>query len=103
MTIDLVKNISDLKQNKKNKWIDLLNISGVYIFTYRNKILYIGRSKNLYKRMLSHYSNGGICNGFKWDKIHFIFCENHKEIEKQMILDYNPLLNGSLTSKLYYK
>jgi hypothetical protein len=51
--------------------------------------------------MISHYSNGGICNAFKWDKIHFIFCDNHKEIEKQCINEYNPIYNGYLTSKIF--
>lgn len=99
--IDLVKSINEIKKYRKGNWIDLKNIPGVYIFTHKNDILYIGRSKNLYQRMISHYSNGGICNAFKWDKIYFIFCENHKEIEKQCINEYNPIYNGYLTSKIF--
>jgi hypothetical protein len=73
-----------LPSNEKEKYITKLKMG-----------LYLCAGENYYNSL--NYSK------LTFDKIHFIFCENHKEIEKQMILDYNPLLNGNLTSKLYYK
>lgn len=100
--MDLIIKRGDIKPRKRGQWKSLLNKSGVYAFANSNKILYIGRSANLYSRIISHYSQGGICHAFDWDRIGIIFCENHKTLEKGLIDEYQPVYNGKLTSKFYY-
>ncbi len=100
--MDLIFTKSSLKSRKRGQWKPLLNKCGVYAFTDSNKILYIGRSGNLYRRLISHYSQGGICHAFDWDKIGVIFCEDHRRVEKELIDEYQPTYNGKLTSKFYY-
>lgn len=99
--VDLVIKKKAIDKKKNGFWSQLVGHSGVYIFTNKDSVLYVGRSKNLYQRILSHYSRRGICSAFKWDCIHFIFCENHMEIEKYVIAKLHPIKNGGVTSKLY--
>jgi excinuclease UvrABC nuclease subunit len=100
--VNLTKYKKDLKPKKKGQWAELLNHSGVYVFSLNNTILYVGRSKLLYQRIISHYTQGGICHAFDWDAIHFIFCDNHKERERELIEEFRPLYNGYVTSRFYY-
>jgi excinuclease UvrABC nuclease subunit len=91
----------ELYHRKRGNWDKVWNKQGIYIFTHANDIIYIGRSSDLYTRLVQHYSKRGICNAFDWDTIHFIFTDNHKQLEKYLINKYSPLCNGNLTSRFY--
>ncbi|MBR3832109.1 MAG: GIY-YIG nuclease family protein, partial [Mycoplasmataceae bacterium] len=70
--------IENLKLNS------LPNLCGIYIFKLNNEILYIGKAKNIKKRV-SQYFNGSI-NSYKTplliskvNNIDYIVCSNEKE------------------------
>jgi hypothetical protein len=78
-------------------------ISGCYVIAQSNTILYIGMSKNIYNRILSHKSNGGIFYAFDWDTLLIIPSDEYKELEKYLIHTYKPTYNGRLTGNIYKK
>ena len=86
---------------KHGQWLPLLNKSGVYLICKDEGILYIGRSKNLYTRLINHFSDGGILNALDYDSIKVIFTDNHKQTERYLIDNYNPPANGGITSKIW--
>ena len=45
-------NLSDIQKFR--------NIQGMYILGYENNVIYIGKSKNIYTRILEHYFNGKV-------------------------------------------
>jgi len=92
---------SDIKPRKRGLWSLLRGESGVYAFLKDDEALYIGRSKNLYQRLIGHFSKSGIHKVLPFDEVVFIFCDNHKEVEKKLIEHFNPEYNGSLTQKIY--
>lgn len=81
--------------------------SGVYQFIVDNEIIYVGSSKNLYKRM-SVYNTAikqGSNQGHQTDlyqflqsnqfTIQFQLEENYKQLEQQLIEKYNPKYNAN--------
>ena len=91
----------DIKPRKRGLWSPLRGKSGVYAFLKDDEALYIGRSKNLYQRLIAHFSRSGIHKVLPFDEVVFIFCDNHKELEKRLIEYFDPDYNGSLTQKIY--
>lgn len=89
------------KKRKRGQWLSLLNKQGVYIIKNQNVVLYVGRSGNLYNRLISHFSNGGILNAFEYSHIEVIFTAKHKQLEKHLIDQLSPIFNGGLTSGIY--
>jgi len=63
---------------------------------YKSKIMYIGSSGSLVKRITSHEVYSTLlknCNNKHHVRIFFKYDENYKELEKQLIKKYKPLLN----------
>lgn len=63
---------------------------GVYCLFTGNKLIYIGKSNNVFLRIHNH------TNDKDFDSYSFIVCENSfdaSNLEKQMILFYKPPLN----------
>lgn len=79
--------------------------SGVYIFRSNDEVIYIGSSKNLYRRMFSHRkfikrgSNGEsqkeLYNYLANNKfeIEIIFDDNYKKLEQKLIDELKPKFN----------
>ena len=80
--------------------------SGVYLFKVNNEIIYIGSSKNLYMRMMSHINciRQGSVLGYKQDLYQFLqsntfvvefqITVNYRQLEQQLIEKYNPRYNA---------
>ena len=86
----------------KGVWRELHNKQGVYFIMGKyNKVLYIGRSGNLYTRLISHYSKRGMLNILEWDRIDIVYTLNHIEAEKYFILHLNPIYNGNISQRLF--
>ena len=100
MTFDKLVYRKNIIKRKRRIWTDLNYKSGVYFFIYNNKFVYIGRSKDLYTRMLSHHNkiDGMITYGL-FDKIGFLYTDNYKEIEKKLIDYFKPIYNGTQNKK----
>ncbi len=88
----------------KNNLIDIKivpNLCGVYIFKNDKDVLYVGKAKNLKKR-IQQYMNGSM-NSYKTpilieraNNIEFIVCSNEKEsllLEQELIKKYKPYYN----------
>ena len=88
---------------KRGAYTDLINKKGVYyFFNDKDDLLYIGSSKNLYVRFVSHISNGGMFSFFEWNTFLAIYCDNYKELEKIELRQHHTYLNGKgFTSKIY--
>lgn len=79
--------------------------SGVYWFINNDEVVYVGSSKNLYKRMTQHntFIKKGTNNGYQTDlyqflqnnefKVQFQLTENYKETEQKLIETYQPTFN----------
>jgi excinuclease UvrABC nuclease subunit len=93
---------SDIKARKRGLWSPLRGESGVYAFLKDDEALYIGRSKNLYQRLIAHFSKSGIHKALPFDEVVFIFCDNHRVLEKRLIDYFDPEYNGGLTQKIYH-
>lgn len=88
----------------------LPNLCGVYIFKLNNEILYIGKAKNIKKRV-SQYFNGSI-NSYKTplliskvNNIDYIVCSNEKEallLEQELIKKNKPYYNVLLLDDKKY-
>ncbi len=63
--------------------------SGVYFLIAEGKIVYVGESGNVYKRLVDH------CRSAKFDKWHYIPCtaDERKLLEARYIDTFRPLLN----------
>lgn len=89
MTINGIAKKEDLVNNKqdKNKYIK----SGVYFLFDKDEIVYVGKTINGFKRILSH------TNSKEFDSFSFIDVEEHylDEIETANILYYEPKYNKS--------
>jgi len=70
----------------------ILPQSGVYIIEQANRVLYVGESKNVKKRLCGHPRNSHIKD--RRSLVRVIYCENHKELENHLILKLKPRLNG---------
>lgn len=89
-----------MKNNKFNIQ-NLPNKTGVYLFKNNEDILYIGKAKNIKKR-ISQYLNGSL-NSYKTpillkksNKIDYLICDNEKEsllLEQELIKKYKPQFN----------
>ena len=51
----------DELQTYESEWVSCCNGNGIYILYLKNKVLYVGRSKNIKKRLQDHsYKHGGV-------------------------------------------
>lgn len=79
--------------------------SGVYMFKVKDEIIYVGSSKNLYKRMNNHksYIRKGSDHGHKQDLYQFLqsnhftvelqLTDAYRQLEQKLIEQYNPKYN----------
>ena len=88
----------DLKFSK-----DLLQKSGVYIFSNKSDVQYVGCSKNIFYRLTQHLYPSGISKLFQWNKVEVIFCDDYFEVEKFCIKELKPAYNGGITSNVLLK
>ena len=82
---------------------DLLQKSGVYIFSNKSDVQYVGCSKNIFSRLSQHLYPSGISKLFEWNQVEVIFCDNYFEVEQFCIKELNPKYNGGITSNLLLK
>ena len=80
--------------------------SGVYLFKTDDEVIYVGSSKNLYKRMVNHRSNirKGSADGHKQDLYQFLqsntftvelqLSDSYKQLEQKLIEKYHPKYNS---------
>lgn len=80
--------------------------SGVYIFKSNDEVIYVGSSKNLYKRMSVHNTaiKKGSAHGYKQDLYqylqsnHFIvefqLTDDYRQLEQKLVEKYNPKYNA---------
>lgn len=71
---------------------DLPKVSGVYVLSCADEVLYVGESTNLRTRWLGHDYAGFI--GLSGVSLHYIKCADHKQIEKDFIKCLRPAFNG---------
>lgn len=96
----------DIEFTKKN----IPKGPGVYFFYSKNNIIYIGKAKNLQKRVLSYYKKNvldyKVTNIIsKADKIDWILSKNEKEaliLESELIHRHKPRYNTKLKEKNSY-
>ena len=81
----------------------LLQKSGVYIFSHKSVVQYVGCSKNLFERLSQHLYPSGISKLFQWNQVEVVFCDNYLEVEKFCIKELKPIHNGGITSKVLVK
>ena len=65
--------------------------SGVYFLIYKDEIVYIGQSKNIYKRIFDHK--------IKFDSIAIIKCKGVfalKELEREYLIKFKPKYNKNV-------
>lgn len=74
---------------------------GVYIIYQANRLLYIGQSVNLKKRLSNHHRKKHIEDRRTLIKI--IICDNHKELETLLIRELNPRLNNKCVDEQYLR
>lgn len=65
---------------------------GVYVFDDAERILYVGESQNLRRRLL-HHERGHLRRSIGV-RCRIIACANHKQVEKWLIKALHPSLNG---------
>ena len=80
--------------------------AGVYIFKVNNEVIYVGSSKNLYMRMMSHRNciRQGSAHGHQQDlykflrsnqfTVEFQLTEDYRQLEQELIEKYNPRYNA---------
>ena len=69
---------------------------GCYIFKKNNSIVYIGKSKNIRNRILSHFKVNKKIIEFEIDEIDFIITQNIREsliLEQRLIREKKPRFN----------
>ncbi len=97
-----------MTKNLKKQISSLPNKPGVYLFKNRlKKIIYIGKAKNLKKRVLGHFSKNKSLGGFigKVSSLDFIQAKNEKEallLENELIKKYLPRYNIELKDDKNY-
>lgn len=87
-----------------------LNTSGVYQFLNgENNIIYIGSSKNLTSRINSYKYNKNFKDQKKYNllneytkKIIYIYTEDYKKIEKELIQEHQPTFNKKSKKQEFY-
>lgn len=80
---------------------DLPEIPGVYIFRYRDEVIYVGESRNLRTRVLSHCS-GDHVYGVPGVQIAWFATTDHEAVEKELIAALRPRLNNKNWTVLYF-
>jgi len=67
---------------------------GIYFLFHEHKLVYIGKTINLFNRIYQH--------GFKWDTVRLINCDKSKldYYEKKFIVKYRPLHNRTYLFKV---
>lgn len=86
--------MSNLDFDKLEENLVELNVpilSGIYFLYYRNKIVYIGKSINVYSRIRQHEED----NSKLFDNVKVIFTESIDKEEIYFIKKYNPFYNGT--------
>ena len=80
--------------------------SGAYLFKTNDEVIYVGSSKNLYKRMVSHRRciRQGSSHGYKQDlyqylqlnsfTVEFQITDNYRQLEQELVEKYNPRYNS---------
>lgn len=80
--------------------------AGVYLFKVNEEVIYVGSSKNLYKRMTQHRSSirQGWDHGYKQDLyqylqtnpfvVEFQLTEDYRKLEQELIERYHPRYNS---------
>ena len=93
--------IDNIKLNKFPKE------AGVYLFKAKDEVIYVGSSKNLYRRMSEHRSNirQGWDHGHKQDlyrylqlnhfTVEFHLTDSYRQLEQQLVEQYNPKYNAN--------
>lgn len=71
-------------------------IEGVYFLFYKNEIIYIGKSINIYKRIYAHKMKGVCFDSFSFLKIEI---EHLLTMEREYIKKYKPKNNVHFTGK----
>lgn len=71
-------------------------IEGIYFLFYKNEIIYIGKSINIYKRIYAHKMKGVCFDSFSFLKIEI---EQLLTMEREYIKKYNPKNNIHFTGK----
>lgn len=72
--------------------VGMFNIKGVYFLFHQDKLVYIGSSKNIGRRITDHTDK-------TFDSIFVDLCENFKEKESAYIKKLQPPLNGGKRNK----
>lgn len=73
-------------------WRNLPSRPGVYVLIDAGRVLYVGESKNLATRMAGHEKRAHIQ---RIGMLRVVLCSNHKEVERWLIKQTAPTLNGS--------
>ena len=82
--------------------------SGVYMFKTNDEVIYVGSSKNLYKRMIDHrnaINKGGNNNGASKQDLYqylqtnqftveFKTTDNYRQLEQELVEKYHPKFNA---------
>ena len=66
-------------------------LSGVYIFRDLQSVLYVGKSQCLRRRLMTHERRHQLKE--PGDFLEIIPCDNHKEVERLLIRELEPLFN----------
>ena len=75
---------------------------GVYVFRYRDEVLYVGESKRLRTRVLQYCDSNGHVYGVPGVHIAWLEDADHKTIEKHLIALLRPRLNGKPWTAVYF-
>lgn len=71
---------------------------GCYIIRSRQHVIYIGQSKRLRSRWIEHHWRGFVEENFPDAVVEIIPCELYEltGLEKELIEDYKPIINGGI-------
>lgn len=76
-------------------------VPGVYVFVGIDCVLYVGESRCLRRRLLRH--ERGYLRRTPGVEIRVIPCLNHKQVERWLIAELHPSLNGVSEERRYSK
>ena len=80
--------------------------SGIYLFKVNEEVIYVGSSKNLYQRMVSHRRciRQGTAHGYKQDlyqylqsnpfTVEFQITDNYRQLEQELVEKHHPKYNS---------
>lgn len=114
-SINRILNQSDSVKELRKKVLTLPYEPGVYMMKNKEgKIIYIGKAKNLRKRVLSYFTQSGSSEASNWktskliskiEDIDFLVTDNEIEaflLESNLIKQYRPLFNIDLKDQQRY-